>query len=146
MKALLTRFSWRPTIGLLIGDRWIALSVVAITPLGRRQIFHELLTCDGERPQAVLERLLLPWIKRVHGRNTKARPWVQLGVPEPKVFQAVIPITHMNRNAPPQSHFLEAVQATNIRADDRIIDLLKLEVNKQSLASLAVSPARRLPP
>ena len=58
------------------------------------------------------------------------------------MFQAVVPITHANRNAPPQIYFLEAVQATNIRAEERIIELLKLELNKQPLACVAASPAR----
>ena len=51
-----------------------------------------------------------------------------------------MPITQANRNATPQTFFLEAVQATNVRAEDRIIDLLKLELNKQPLACVAASP------
>src|SRR5208337_372268 len=102
MIALLTRYSWRPTIGLVIGDRWIALSVVATTPLGREQVFHDLQACDGETRQTVLEQLLRPWIKRGWGKKTGLGPRVQLGMPESKVFQAVVPITPMNRNAPPE--------------------------------------------
>ena len=140
MIALLTRYSWRPTIGLVIGDRWIALSVVATTPLGREQVFHDLQACDGETRQTVLEQLLRPWIKRGWGKKTGLGPRVQLGMPESKVFQAVVPITPMNRNAPPESYFLGASQATNVRGEDRIVDLVKLELNKQSLACLAVCP------
>ncbi len=51
-----------------------------------------------------------------------------------------MPITHANRNAPAQTFFLEAVQATNIRSEERIIELLKLELNKQPLACVAASP------
>ena len=35
---------------------------------------------------------------------------------------------------------MEAVQATNLRAEERVIDLVKLELNKQPLACLAASP------
>jgi len=140
MKALLSRCALRRSIGLVIENGRIAVSVVATTPLGRQQVFRSVQACDGESPHAVLERLLQPWIKRGWGRKVKVAPWVQLGVPESQVFQAVVPITQANRNAPPQSYFLEAVQATNIRAEDRIIDLLKLELNKQPLACVAASP------
>ncbi|HKI21170.1 MAG TPA: hypothetical protein VKA15_24975, partial [Isosphaeraceae bacterium] len=85
-------------------------------------------------------RLLDPWIKQGRGGRAKVGPWVQLAVPESQVFQAVVPITHANLNTSPQSYFLEAVQATNVRAEERIIDLLKLELNKQPIACVAASP------
>jgi len=140
MKALLSRCALRRSIGLVIDDQRIAVCVVATTPLGRRLVFHETKACDGEPPQAILGRLLQPWIKQRPGRKARVGPWVQLGVPESQVFQAVVPITESNRNAPPQTYFLEAVQATNVRAEDRTIDLLKLEINKQHLACVAASP------
>jgi hypothetical protein len=165
MKALLSRFALRRSIGLVIDDQRIAVSVVATTPLGRRQVFHDVQACDveltpavlerlrragctpGATPgcelepaRAVLERLLQPWIKQTRGKKTGVGSWVQLGVPESQVFQAVVTITHANRTATSQAYFLEAVQATNIRAEDRIIDLLKLEINEQPLACVAASP------
>jgi hypothetical protein len=140
MKALLSRCALRRSIGLVIDDRWIAISVVVTTPLGRQQIFNKVQACDGEPPRDVLGRLLDPWIN--HGRTKKAKvgPWVQLGVPESQVFQAVVPINPANLNSSPQSYFLEAVQATNIRAEERIIDLLKLDLNKHSMACVSASP------
>jgi hypothetical protein len=53
----------------------------------------------------------------------------------------VVPITQANRNATAQAYFLQAVQATNVRAEDRVIDLVRLEVDRQSLACVAASPA-----
>jgi hypothetical protein len=129
MKALLSLFTLRRSIGLVIEDQRIAVSVVVTTPLGRKQVLSEIRACDGEPPQAVLKGLLDPWIKQGRGGKAKVGPWVQLAVPESQVFQAVVPITHANLNATPQSYFLEAVQATNVRAEERIIDLLKLEIN-----------------
>jgi hypothetical protein len=140
MKALLSLCTLRRSIGLVIDDQRIAVSVVATTPLGRKQIFSEVRACDGEPPQAVLKGLLDPWIKQGRGGKAKVGPWVQLAVPESQVFQAVVPITHANLNATPQSYFLEAVQATNVRAEERIIDLLKLDINKQSIACVAAVP------
>jgi hypothetical protein len=140
MTALLSRCTLRRSIGLVIEDRRIAISIVSATPLGRRHVFGDVQACDGESAQAVLEKMLGPWIKRGRGRKAEVGPWVQLGVPESQVFQAVVPITHANRNAPPQTFFLEAVQATNIRSEERIIELVKLELNKQLLACVAASP------
>ncbi len=140
MKSLLSRCAVRRSIGLVIEERRIAISIVSATPLSRRQVFRDVQSCEGESAQEVLERVMGPWIKSRRGRQAEAGPWVQLGVPESQVFQAVVPITQANRNAPPQTYFLEAVQATNIRSEERIIELLKLELNKQPLACVAASP------
>ncbi len=140
MKGLLSRCALRRSIGLVIEDRRIAVSVVTTTPLGRRQVFRDVQDRDVEPPQAILGRLLDPWTKRGNGKKPKVAPWVQVGVPESQVFQAVVPITHANSNSPAQSFFLEAVQATNVRAEERIIDMLKLEVSKNPLACVAASP------
>ncbi len=140
MKALLSRCTLRRSIGLVIEEQRIAISIVSVTPLSRRLVFGDVQACGGESTQTVLERMLGPWIKPGRGRTAQAGSWVQLGVPESQVFQAVVPITHTNRNAPPQTYFLEAVQATNIRSEERIIELLKLEIKKQPLACVAASP------
>ena len=140
MKALLSLCTLRRSIGLVIDDQRVAVSVVLTTPLGRKLVFSEVLACDGERAQDVLKRLLDPWTKQARGKKAKLGPWVQLAVPESQVFQAAVPITHANLNATPQSaYFLEAVQATNVRAEDRIIDLIKIELNKQPIACVAAA-------
>ena len=130
----------RRSIGVVIEERRVAVSVVATTPLGRRHVFGDVQVCDAEPPQTVLGRLLDPWIKKRLDKKNKLGAWVQAGVPESQVFQAVVPITHANLNAPAQTYFLEAVQATNVRAEERIIDMLKLEVGKNPLACVAASP------
>ncbi len=86
--------------------------------------------------------MLEPWLPPARARASGKghRPWVQVGLAESRLFQATVPITPANRLAPPQNFFLEAVQATNLRAEDRIIDLLKVECNKQPLACLSACP------
>jgi hypothetical protein len=140
MKSLLSRCTLRRSIGLVIEEGQIAISVVSATPLSHRQVFRMVQPCEGESVQAVLEKVLGPLIKSGQGRKGQGRPWVQLGVPESQVFQAAVPITHANRNAPAQTFFLEAVQATNIRSEERIIELIRLELKKQPLACVAASP------
>jgi hypothetical protein len=139
-KSLLHQCAIRPSIGVVVEDRQVAMSVMATTPLGRCEIFGHVETCDVETPQAIFERLVNPWVKTRKDGTPRVLPWIRLGVPEAQVFQAVVPVTHANKNAPPSAYFLEAVQATNVRAEERIIDLLKLEINKQPLASLAAAP------
>src|SRR5437016_10221953 len=130
------RFTLRPRIGLLIDQQQIAMSVVATTPRGRREIAREIRTCDGPAAEEVLGRMLEPWMPVAGAKRTKPKPWVHVGLPEARVFQATVPITSANRQHTPQNFFLEAVQATNVRAEDRIIDLIKLELDKQPLACL----------
>jgi hypothetical protein len=137
-----------PAIGLVIEDKRISLSVVATTPGGRKEVTRDSQSCEGEPPESILERTLEPWLgtrqdprqKKPSKARREYRPWVQIAVPESKVFQAVVPITGANRSAAPEALFMEAVQATNLRAEERMIDLIKLELNKHPLACLAASP------
>ena len=95
----------------------------------------------------MLERLLAPWTGPKRSPNQKTasrskhpgRPWVQVALPESRIFQAVVPITSANRSSPPQAFFMEATQATNMRAEERVIDLVKIDLNKRPLACLAAS-------
>jgi hypothetical protein len=139
MKTLISRCALRRTIGLVIDAKQIALSLVVTTPVGRREAHCELSSGAGEPVKALLAKLLGPWTRQVRGK-ARVGPWVQLAVPESQVFQAVVPITQSNRNAPAPTYFLEAVQTTNVRAEDRIIDLLKLELGKQPLACVTATP------
>ncbi len=138
----------RPAIGLAIEDQQISLSVVATTPGGRKEVVRDVQTCADEPQETVLERMLAPWLGRRQdplpkssGKSKQSRgPWVQLALPESRVFQAVVPITGANHSSTPQAYFMEAVRATNLRAEERVIDLVKLEMEKQPLACLAASP------
>ncbi len=91
MMALLSRLALRRSIGLVIDDKAVAMSVVVTTPLGRRQVFHDVQALGSDSPQAVLGRLLDPWTKRGRCKKTQVGAWVQVGVPESQVFQAVVP-------------------------------------------------------
>ena len=73
-------------------------------------------------------------------RRRKLGPWVRLGLAESRVFQAAVPITPSNHQNTAQNFFLEAVQATNVRAEDRIVELIKLDLAGRGLACVAASP------
>jgi Tfp pilus assembly protein PilN len=141
MKSLLWRGLSRLSIGLVIDARRIAICVMRVSPLGRRILTHEVHDRGAEPAVDIVRRLLQPWIPPRRGRNARPGPWVQLGIPEADAFLSVLPITQANRNASAQAFFLEAVQATNVRAEDRIIDLVRLEIDQQPLACVSASPS-----
>ena len=74
MRSLWKRFCYRPAIGLVIDQQQIAMSIVASTPLGRREIARDLQECDGESTEAVLQRMLQPWLPVAGGIASPARP------------------------------------------------------------------------
>jgi hypothetical protein len=134
------RLGLRPAIGLLIDQEQVAMSVTARTRKGRREVAHEVLACDDQSRDDVLRRMLEPWVPAAGVKRSQAKPWVRVGLPATRVFQATLPLTVSNRQYTAQNFFLEAVQATNIRAEDRIVELIKLDVDKCSVACVAASP------
>lgn len=140
MKRVLSGWISKRSIGIMVEDQRVAICVLASIAGARRPIYSEVHDCGDEPSQAVLERLLQPWMPKARGKASVLGPWVQVGIPDAHSFQAALPITHSNRNGTGQTFFLEAVQTTNVRAEDRIIDLLRLELNKQPLACVAASP------
>ena len=142
MSGMLSRLSSRQSIGILVEDRRIAICVVGTTSGGRRRPVACQVHDRGEEPLAdELRRLLEPLRPAARSKKSDLGPWVQVGIADAHAFQAVVPITQANRNAGAQSYFLEAVQATNIRAEDRVIDLIRLEPNKQPIACVSASPS-----
>jgi hypothetical protein len=135
-----TRRGFRPAIGLMIDQQQIAMSVTATTPRGRREVTRAIQPCSAQSPEDVLAGMLEPWVGATGRRRPRAKPWVRVGIAEARVFQATLPITASNRQHTAQNFFLEAVQATNVRAEDRIVELLKLELNNQPLACVAAAP------
>jgi len=135
-----TRFAFRPAIGLYIDQHQIAMSVTAATPRGRREIARDIQPCENVPAEEVVGRMLKPWLSPAVSRRSGPKPWVRIGLPEARVFQAVVAITGSNRQHNAQSYFLEAVQATNVRAEDRIVEMVKLTVGDRPLACVAASP------
>jgi hypothetical protein len=134
------RFGFRPSIGLMIDQQRIAMSVTAATPRGRREIAREIQPCDDQSAPEVVGRLLEPWVTPAKARRSRPGPWVRVGLPEARVFQAILPITAANRQHTAQNFFLEAVQATNVRAEDRIVEMITLDLDNRPLACVAASP------
>ena len=65
------------------------------------------------------------------------------GLPEARVFQAAVPITPPTSQHTAQNFFLEAVQATNVRAEDRIVELVKVDARRPPAGVRGRFAARR---
>ena len=122
-----------PAIGLMIDQKQVAMCVTAVTAKGRRKIAHEIHECDEHTQEETVGRMLERWMSpRPASSDGSPSPWVRLGLPEARVFQAALPITPANHQHTAQNFFLEAVQATNVRAEDRIVELIKVELGGPS--------------
>jgi hypothetical protein len=133
-------FAFKPAIGLVIDQRQIALSMTVMTLRGRKEVVSEVCDYDEGCAAEVLGRMLLPWAAAPASKRATAGPWVRVGMPAGRVFQATLAITSSNRQQTAQNFFLEAVQATNVRAEDRIVEMTKIELDGRSLACVAASP------
>ncbi len=133
-------FTLKPAIGLLIDQKQIALSMTVGTLGGRKEVVHEVCDYDDGSAAEVLGRMLEPWASPPGSKRAGPGPWVRVGMPASRVFQATLPITSSNRQHTAQNFFLEAVQATNVRAEDRIVEMTKIELDGRPLACVAASP------
>jgi hypothetical protein len=133
-------FELWPAIGLVIDQKQIAVCVTAATARGRREIGHEIQDCDERNQEEIVGRMLERWVSPPGSKRSKLKPWIRVGLPEARVFQAALAITPANHHHTPQNFFLEAVQATNVRAEDRIVELIKVELGGRPLACVAASP------
>jgi hypothetical protein len=129
-----------PAIGIMTDQKQIAMCVTAVTAKGRRKIAHEIHESDERDQEAIVGRMLERFVSAPGVKRRKPRPWVRIGLPEARVFQAALPITSANHQNTPQNFFLEAVQATNVRAEDRIVELIKVELGGRQLACVAAAP------
>ena len=129
-----------PAIGIMIDQKQIAMCVTVATAKGRRKLIQEIHECDERAQEEVMGRMLGRFVPAAVARRRKLGPWVRLGLAESRGFQAAVPITPSNHQNTAQNFFLEAVQATNVRAEDRIVELIKLDLAGRGLACVAASP------
>ncbi len=144
IRRLLVRYMPKRSIGVMVEDRRIAICILATGPNGRRPVVHDVHDCGDQEPREVLPRMLEPWLGARPGKAADRAPWVQVGIPNAHAFQAIVPITQANRNASAQAYFLEAVQTTNVRAEDRIVDLMRMDLNNQPIACVASAQTGRV--
>ncbi len=132
MRAVLNRLALRKDVGLAIGDREVAVSEVATTPLGRVEVARdrELLGDDGLA--SAVGRLL----SRRFSKKDLAQARVTIGLPALRVFFSTRPIQADNREASPEVLLHEVLQSPNLNIDDMAVDMIRLRPGQRPLASI----------
>ena len=137
MKAMLARRSKRRAIGLLVGEREVAICVIGATALGRVELARSTEPRGPGRLDDQLDRMLEPWLGR------KPRPKVVLGVPEVRIFHASRAVSAASRKEP-EIWFQEALRTAGTRVEDMVIDVAEAAVGKKSVAGLVACRKKSL--
>ena len=130
MKTPLAKLALRKAIGLYLGDHEIAVSKVAFTPLGPVEIASNREEGTPENAEEATKRLLAPLLGR------KGRGLVAVGLPVSRVFFGSRQLRG-GGEVTPESLLQKVFSSPNIRIDDLTVDLLKRQVNKLPVASVA---------
>lgn len=133
MRALLNRLALRKDIGLAIGDREVAVSEVATTPLGRVEVARDREPIGDDGLAAAVDRVLA----RRFTKKDLAKARVAIGLPALRVFFSTRPIQADNREASPEVLLHEVLQSPSLNIDDMTVDMIRLRLGQRPLASLA---------
>ncbi|WP_169979094.1 hypothetical protein [Tautonia rosea] len=144
MKAILANVPRRRSIGLHVGEREIALSRIAFTPLGPVVVDRQVEPRASESPTPIIQRLLEPL------RTSRAwrRAPIAVGMPGMGVFFSTRPV-QIQRNTEDQSPQVllhEILQSANLNIDHMQVDAVRWQLGRRSLASLAACRKKALSP
>ena len=144
MKAILARIPRRRSVGLHVGDREIALSRMAFTPLGPVEIDRCVVPRESGSPSAAIRRLIEP-LRSSRGWNKAP---IAVGMPGMGVFFSTRPV-QLQRAAEDQSPQVllhEILQSANLNIDHMEVDAIRWQPGRHPLASVAACRKRALAP
>ncbi|MEW4568899.1 hypothetical protein AB1L88_13625 [Tautonia sp. JC769] len=144
MKAILAKIPRRRSVGLHIGDREIALSRIAFTPLGPVEVDRQVEERTSGSPAPIIQRLLEP-LRTSQGWR---RAPIAVGMPGLGVFFSTRPV-QLQRNAEDQSPQVllhEILQSANLNIDHMQVDALRWQPGRRPLASVAACRKKALGP
>ncbi len=142
MKSILDKLPHRKSLGLVINERQLVLSMTVITALGATEVERRTLPLGGDSLQEALRKLLEPLASQP--RWLKAPVYV--GLPALGVFFSSRPIKALLRDAAPQALLHEILQSSNLNVDDMEVDMLRLQPGKQAVASIVACRKKYLSP
>jgi hypothetical protein len=128
----LGRLSPRKALGVYVGEREVAVSQVAATPLGPVEVGRWNAPYEGDQLRTTLGGLL----GAATGRRKRRRLPLALGLPAQRVFFSTRPIRTTDTQASAEVLLHEVLQSPNLSIDDMVVDLLKLQPGKRKLASI----------
>ena len=132
MKATLIRLVTRKQIGLAIDEREVAVSQVAMTPIGQIEVVQDRVAYEAEGLAAALEQLLAKHFTRGDLEHAQ----VNVGLPALRVFFSTRPIQAQNHHASPEVLLHEVLQSPSLNVDDMVVDLIKTRPGLRPLASV----------
>ena len=130
MKSLLAKFSMRKFVGLYLGEHEVAVSEVAITPLGPVEVVSRTEPCPPNELLNVIERIL----QSLQGRKQR-RLQVAIGLPNSRVFFGTRPLRGA-ADTSPAGVMQKLLCSSNVTTDDLTIDMVKSVINKASVATV----------
>ena len=119
MRALLNRLALRKDIGLAIGDREVAVSEVATTPLGRVEVARDREPVGDDGLAGAVDRVLA----RRFTKKELDKARIAIGLPALRVFFSTRPIQADNREASPEVLLHEVLQSPTLNIDDMVVDM-----------------------
>ena len=137
MHGMLARRAGRRSIGVLVGERDIAVCVLGASALGRVELARAVEPRGSGPLDDQMGRMLGPWLGR------RPRPRVVLGVPEVRVFHATKGVSPASRKDP-EVWLQEAIQTVGTRVEDMVIDVAEAAVGKKSVAGLVACRKKSL--
>ena len=132
MKALLAKISMHRALGLYVGEKELVLSQVASTPLGLIETAPPSQPYESGDLETAVPRLLASLLD-----SHKSLRLAAVGLPTSRLFFITRPVRSLDGDAKPEVLLQKALQSPNVVVDDLIVDMLKSEVNKAQMATVA---------
>ena len=130
MKSLLAKMSMRKFVGLYLGEHEVAVSEVAVTPLGPVEIVSRTEPCPPNELLNVIERVL----QSLQGGKQR-RLQVAIGLPNSRVFFGTRPLRGA-ADTSPVGVMQKLLCSPNVTTDDLTIDMVKSNINKAAVATV----------
>ena len=130
MKSLLAKMSMRKFVGLYLGEHEVAVSEVAVTPLGPVEIVSRTEPCPPNELLNVIERVL----QSLQGGKQR-RLQVAIGLPNSRVFFGTRPLRGA-ADTSPVGVMQKLLCSPNVTTDDLTIDMVKTNINKAAVATV----------
>jgi hypothetical protein len=135
VNSLLNRVVLQKAVGVYLGEQEIFVCLAGISPTGHpMQINTRSLPYSTSNLANALQEAMKPFLRKKRRQLPTA-----VGLPASKLFFGARPIEGSGSNVETSSEALlqKALCSPNIRVDDYIIDLMKTEVGKHSVAGIA---------
>jgi hypothetical protein len=123
---------FRTVAGLYVDETELTLCLLALTPIGPKQLRVETVPYQTDQLEETLRQLLSPFMTK-----RGVRIPVAVGVPMLRVIFTSRPLPTDAKDAAPDVLLHDAMRSSNLNVDDMEVDLIKSQPGKRPMASLA---------